>query len=116
MKKIRLAFRLLSLLLLQREAAPAAPITQPAGGNYITGSCFLEADGTLWTVGYINSIGFDNTYSQIVASNITAAAQFPYNNHTLLIKTDGSLWAYGDNSYGQLGDGTTNQHLLPVQR
>ena len=27
--------------------------------------------------------------------------------HTLAIKTDGTLWAWGDNSYGQLGDGTT---------
>jgi alpha-tubulin suppressor-like RCC1 family protein len=115
MKKIRLAFRLVTLLLLQSAAAPAAPIAQLGGGNYITGSYFLEADGTLWTVGYINSIGFNNTYSQIVASNITAAAQFPYNDHTLLIKTDGSLWAYGDNSYGQLGDGTTTATNIPEQ-
>lgn len=115
MKTIRLAFRLLALLFLQREAAPAAPITQLGGGNYITGSYFLKADGTLWSVGYINSIGFNNTYSQIVASNITAAALFPYNDHTLLIKTDGSLWAYGENSYGQLGDGTTTATNIPEQ-
>jgi alpha-tubulin suppressor-like RCC1 family protein len=27
--------------------------------------------------------------------------------HSLILKTDGSLWACGFNSYGQLGDATT---------
>lgn len=40
-------------------------------------------------------------------------------NHTLLLKQDssnpGTLWAMGDNQYGQLGDGTNTQSPLPVQ-
>jgi alpha-tubulin suppressor-like RCC1 family protein len=35
--------------------------------------------------------------------------------HTLGIKTDGSLWAWGSNSHGQLGDGTTINKLSPVR-
>jgi alpha-tubulin suppressor-like RCC1 family protein len=27
-------------------------------------------------------------------------------DHTLVLKTDNTLWACGDNKYGQLGDGT----------
>lgn len=36
-------------------------------------------------------------------------------NHTLGIGIDGSLWAWGDNSYGQLGDGSFQYQSLPIQ-
>jgi len=35
--------------------------------------------------------------------------------HTMVIKDDGSLWAWGRNDYGQLGDGTTIDRLRPVK-
>jgi alpha-tubulin suppressor-like RCC1 family protein len=31
------------------------------------------------------------------------------------IKADGTVWAWGSNSYGQLGDGTTTTQYTPVQ-
>jgi len=36
-------------------------------------------------------------------------------NHTLALKSDGSVWAFGMNSYGQLGDGTNDNSNTPVQ-
>jgi hypothetical protein len=33
----------------------------------------------------------------------------------LALKTDGSLWAWGSNSYGALGDGTTTTRPAPIQ-
>ena len=35
--------------------------------------------------------------------------------HSLFLKSDGSLWATGLNSYGQLGEGTTINRNSPVQ-
>ena len=35
--------------------------------------------------------------------------------HSLALKGDGTVWAWGWNDYGQLGDGTTVDRSLPVQ-
>ena len=34
-------------------------------------------------------------------------------SHTVALKSDGTLWAWGDNYYGQLGDGTTANKIQP---
>ena len=36
-------------------------------------------------------------------------------NYTIAVQTDGTLWTWGDNDYGQLGDGTTNSSATPIQ-
>jgi len=45
-------------------------------------------------------IGEDNDWVQIAAGA----------NHTAALKKDGSLWAWGQNIYGQLGNGTNTDH------
>ena len=35
--------------------------------------------------------------------------------HNLAVKADGSLWAWGSNKYGQLGDGTASDRHIPVK-
>ena len=34
--------------------------------------------------------------------------------HSLALKKDGTIWAWGNNEYGQLGDGTLNYKKLPI--
>lgn len=35
--------------------------------------------------------------------------------HSLALQTDGTMWSWGGNSFGQLGDGTTTNRSTPVQ-
>jgi len=35
--------------------------------------------------------------------------------HTVAIKEDGTIWSWGSNARGQLGDGTTTNHITPAQ-
>jgi alpha-tubulin suppressor-like RCC1 family protein len=36
-------------------------------------------------------------------------------NHTCAIKSDGTAWCWGNNEYGQLGNGDTKKRTVPVQ-
>jgi alpha-tubulin suppressor-like RCC1 family protein/Leucine-rich repeat (LRR) protein len=37
------------------------------------------------------------------------------NTYVLALKTDGTLWAWGDNSFGQFGNGTTTNSYVPTK-
>ena len=56
---------------------------------------------------------FTNIPQEIVASGVTAIAAGE--NHSLFLKSDGSLWAMGFNSGGQLGDGTFASSIRPKE-
>ena len=72
----------------------------------------IKTDGTLWTWGinYSGQLGHNNVnpvnYSspvQLPGTNWDQVAMENYN--TIARKTDGTLWAWGYNGYGQIGEG-----------
>jgi alpha-tubulin suppressor-like RCC1 family protein len=85
-------------------------------------SLAVKRDGSLWAWGDNSQgqIGDGTTASlrsspvQVTGiSNIVAVAAGDY--HSLAVTASGVLWAWGLNSVGQLGDGTTTLRRSPVQ-
>ena len=37
-------------------------------------------------------------------------------NHTVSLKDDGTVWAWGENGYGQLGTGNNTSTTVPITR
>lgn len=62
-----------------------------------------------------DQLGIGDAWSVVPlpVSNIVAIDVGPW--HTLALDGDGNVWAWGQNMYGQLGDGTTTQRETPVQ-
>ncbi|WP_224367814.1 RCC1 domain-containing protein [Hyalangium versicolor] len=51
----------------------------------------------------------------LVASGPITKALSVGNTHSLALRTDGSVWAWGQNTYGQLGNGTQALSTVPVR-
>ena len=93
---------------------------QVATGYYHTAA--IKTDGTLWSWGY-NSEGQlgDSTLTQRSSPVQTIAGGTNWKQvatgyyHTAAIKTDGTLWSWGYNLYGGLGDSTSTNKSSPVQ-
>jgi alpha-tubulin suppressor-like RCC1 family protein len=91
-----------------------------AGGGYHT--IALKNNGTAWGWGYNydgevgDGTGYNNKYTPVQVSGLTGVAAIEGGErHTIAIKNDGTVWAWGYNAYGQVGDGTTNTAYAPVQ-
>ncbi len=95
------------------------------GGSTIA----LKADGTVWAWG-------DNRYGQLGVTTTETCGEYSYpcsttpmqvsgledviavaagGYYSMALKADGTVWAWGDNRSGQLGDGTTTYSPVPIQ-
>ena len=107
----------------------SSPVQTVAGGtNWKQVSCgfytpaAVKTDGSLWLWG-------DNSSGQIGTNNVTGYASpvqtisggrtwkqvAAGSSYTSAVKTDGTLWSWGVNSNGNLGDNSTTSKSSPVQ-
>ncbi len=85
-----------------------------SGYSFVGWNTKADGTGTTYQEGHTFVIG---------SANVTLYAQWTLEirhvaaggAHTMILKTDGTLWATGRNDYGQLGDGTTTDRSTPVQ-
>jgi len=108
----------------------STPVTTFAGGTdwkqvsakAFAGFCAaIKTDGTLWTWGrnHYGKLG-DNTIISKSTPVTTFAGGTNWKqvdtggSHCVAIKTDGTLWTWGRNDYGQLGDNTVTTKSTPV--
>ncbi len=93
------------------------PASLFAGGRH---TCALKADRSLycWGFNFYGQLGDGTTEDKASAVLVTAlgtgvASVAPAESHGCAVKTDGSLWCWGKNDDGRVGDGTTNLRRIP---
>ena len=108
----------------------SSPIQTIAGGtnwqqvttSIVASTAAIKTDGTLWTWGRNNygQLGSNDTSSksspiQTVAGGNNWKQVAGGRRYFAAVKTNNTLWLWGGNNYGQLGDNSTNDRSSPVQ-
>jgi alpha-tubulin suppressor-like RCC1 family protein len=96
--------------------APLTGVVAIAAGMYH--SLALKSDGTVWRWGTHTAENETTNYQAVQVPNLTGVTAIAAGaNHSLALKTDGTgvgtVWTWGRNTEGQLGDGTTTDRLIP---
>ena len=87
-----------------------------SGYDYGSGDISYDDDYYYYDEDYI-FIDNDKRSPVMIIDSVVSATTFGYYfpASTVVIRTDGSLWAWGSNEQGQLGDGTTERRFSPVK-
>ncbi|MDP1834097.1 MAG: hypothetical protein Q8L11_04185, partial [Candidatus Moranbacteria bacterium] len=99
----------------QRDSGVSATAVEATLGQEAIGKIFsTDTDFNGGANSNIDVVGVDEAAAVgLLGSQVTQIASGGY--HTCALKNDGTVFCWGSNSYGQLGDNSTTQRLVPVQ-
>tara|TARA_B100000427_G_scaffold169378_1_gene140839 strand:+ start:376 stop:1605 length:1230 start_codon:yes stop_codon:yes gene_type:complete len=90
--------------------------------NGLSTTLASKTDGTLWAWGYgapgglgLNSTGQYSSPTQIGTDTTWTGKIFQSGYRSAAVKTDGSIWVWGANSYGGLGVNDNTSYSSPIQ-
>jgi alpha-tubulin suppressor-like RCC1 family protein len=102
------------------EVVSSGVASVSAGGAF---TMFIKDNGSLWGMGasssgqlgtgYGDSLSNQTSPVQMLASDVEAV--YTGSSHTMILKTDGSLWAAGNGDNNRLGTGSTTNYLTPTE-
>jgi len=88
-------------------------------------SLAVTEDGRVWGWGWNRNFSLGNKFfgkvtprpmSKLTGEDLTGViAVAAGRQHSIALKSDGTVWAWGNNNYGQLGDNSTKERGKPVQ-
>lgn len=112
--------RLSPVTVLAAGSAPLSGVVEVAAGRDFTMA--RKADGSVWAWGggASGELGDGTTpTSRVTPEQVLGLtgviALAGGRNHALALRSDGTVWSWGNNSSGQLGDGTRTHRSLPVK-
>ena len=107
------------------QQLPLTNVKEIAAGEYHA-LALLETNGTVmaWGGNKEGRVGNGTTDNQLSPVNVSGPATGNLtsithitagNRHSLALKSDGTVYAWGWNNYGQIGDASNTDRTLPVQ-
>jgi len=93
------------------------------GAGYFS-TCAVKSGGALWCWGWnwAGQLGDGTTTNRLtpvpvigMESGVASVTGHAVGSFTCARTTGGAAWCWGDNRYGQLGDGTTTYRYTPIQ-
>jgi alpha-tubulin suppressor-like RCC1 family protein len=109
---------------IKTDTTPISSATQISAGKFHGAALLNDFTVMSWARNTYGSLANDNLENSSKATQVLQAGGTPLTgidqvssgeDFTMALKNDGTVWAWGLNNYGQLGNNTTTDTNVPVQ-